>query len=476
MSTATSLLSRVWPSRARPSAAAPHAATAAATPAASGSATGPAPTATASSAWARVLFSGAHCPAGDTAAALLQASREGRPLPQVHNTLSHADGLPVMGLPLPPLSLDDWDLALTQARAALPLDHPLQSPVPARLQRALAALQRPLSQALQQAEPWRQPGPPAADTAAHNDFGLQRLAPTPPTPPAPTRPQPALRVLAAWPPTWSGAERRLATAWLQQQLGPAPGGPGLPCQATALHAGELLRQAHHHMADMARLGEADLLLLLACHSDLDDDTVQQLGHAGELFHAASCPQGRVASEAAAALLLAPVDLPAPPQAGPLPTTCLLSLAVSPPPAAALPAAAAAAPVCDEAGLTEVCRQALAAAGLAADALDALVADASHHGPGVHALCAGSAALGLPADPRRNVHLTGPVAGQGPTSALLVLAAAVARCEEARAPCLAVVLGHAPLQVAAVMASVMAAVDAGQEAPQQSAAAPRTASP
>lgn len=446
MSTTSSLLTRLWPLRAGTSSAQvpPRVATDAVTALPSPAVT-PAP-------WARVLCSAVHCAAADDAAGLLHAAREGRPLPQVDSTLSHADGLPVMALRLPHLPLLAWNQAWAQARTALPTDHPLHAATPLRVQRALAALQQPLQQALQQAWPWLQPLPTPSGTVPRNDFGLQRVQAAP----AHQSPRtPGLRALAAWPATWSDAERRWATGWLQLQLGPEAN-----CQATATNASHLLRQAHQHRAEADRRGEPDLLLLLACHSDLDDDTVLQLGQAGVLFQAGSCPHGRVASEAAAALLLSPVDLPAPSDVDTLPAACLLSLASAVPPAMPEPPDAdrlvqgteAAPPTpWDEAGLTDACRRALADAAVKPEALEALVADAGHHGPAVHALCASSAALSLPADPRHNVHLTAPVAGQGPTSGLLVLAAAAARCEEAQAPCLAVMLGHPPLQLAAVVA-------------------------
>jgi hypothetical protein len=121
-------------------------------------------------------------------------------------------------------------------------------------------------------------------------------------------PQRRLRVVLAWPESWTEFEQAFADtwaqAWLQDNM-PEFARPWLRVMHSQRQSGvQMWRQVDQLMLAMAREKRDDPLLVAACHSDISSAAVDQLERDQRLFSAARNNKGQMPGEAAAVLLLA----------------------------------------------------------------------------------------------------------------------------------------------------------------------------
>ncbi|WP_066337767.1 hypothetical protein [Azohydromonas lata] len=379
-----------------------------------------------------LLAAWVHTPAGADVSTLLAALAEGQPRPRPDPLLRDQDGLPMLTARIAAL-----DLAAVQA------DWPAQDappPSPAAL-RALAALSPLLDQAAQ-----------ALADASPSDM---------------TGPAPTLHVLAHWPAEWSEAQAQAAQTWLAQRLSTlAPAGLAGAADLRPLRGGgALLEQAQTRLTALRRAGRDARLLLLACHSDLDDEALQRLEREGRLYALPLRPRGLMPGEAAAALLLSTRadDAPAPPSddaTSALAPVHLRALRFQPCP----PADHARRPLDAAAPLQVLLDGALRACGMDAAALACLSTDADQHGDAATALYA-LAQSALPhLDPMDDLHLAGTCCGHtGAVAPLLALAAAWGRCAVSGTPAAALSLTGDEYRMAAILAPDASALSAQNRA-------------
>jgi hypothetical protein len=338
----------------------------------------------------------AQCAGGSDVDALVSTIARDQPRPALDMQLRDADGLPV-----PAARIASLDVAAVEAAVPPTVDWS-----PAAL-RALAALSPLLDEACAALAP-----------NAPDDACAAR----------PMSPPPVLHVLTLWPPAWSVAEAEAAQAWLAQRLQAVAAGLQVAWPATqASPAGcgvELLLSAQQWLAALQGEGREGWVLVLACHSDLDDAGVLRLEREGRLYAMPHRPEGVMPGEAAAVLLLRTPGGPADGDGGADGAPVVrVSLQAQP----GVPGAAASRRP-DAARLQALLAAALEAAGLEATAVASISADAAqHHGAGaeVHALM--QAALAQ-LDPVDDLRLLGSACGHaGAVAPLLALAAAWARC-------------------------------------------------
>ncbi|MFT3721057.1 hypothetical protein [Pseudorhodoferax sp.] len=374
------------------------------------------------------------CAAAASVDELLGAAEAGQPRPALQAGLLDAGGLPVLAAAVAEPPLEAATQALEEAAAELARLHPADTPAaPSEtLVRALVLLAAPLADAVAVLAAW--PG---------------RLLPPERLPGQPAQPAShRVRVLPAWPAGLPEAELALARAWLRQQLlvlgeglvhpdawvvqpGGSASGPELWLEADRLHA------------SLQREGLDDPLLLLACHSDVTEAAVRQLGDAGQLFGSA-CPKGVIPGEAAAALLLAGPDWPpAAPDAPPYPHLHRAAVARRD-------------KSVDAAGRTsadlaaELLRQALAAARLAPDAVAGLADDADQHSARAPELYGAMVAQLPHLDAAEDHRMAGHLLGRAGAAGTLAAVAMAARCAAAGGkPWLALAVGDAHWRLALV---------------------------
>jgi hypothetical protein len=222
-------------------------------------------------------------PAGDDMGSILDAAKAGKPRPAPDASLRDVEGQPILcaranGVASQPIesAWRTWREAQGGAADAL---------VDSGVARALAALEPVLQQAASAVSEWAQALPE----------DKRRVA--------------CVRVLASWPSGWDEADLAWARAWLDRQAQdhsspehvaqrwlvqnlPAGSGP----QAWQ-HADALLLTLQREECD-------DLVLLLACHSDVSTHAVDVLHREHKLFSAERRPEGHMPGEGAAAVLLA----------------------------------------------------------------------------------------------------------------------------------------------------------------------------
>lgn len=351
-----------------------------------------------------------NTPAGADLEALRTALAEGAPRPAPDARLRDQDGLPLLSARIPALDVP----AIEATLAATGMPPGKASPA---VLRALAALAPLIEQA---AEPWLL----ATDATA-----------------TPQTAAPRLQVLVHWPAAWSAAESEAAQAWLQERLRAlaADAQPSRPWALRNVPDGgvALLREAIGHLEALQSEKQDGLVLALACHSDLDDDAVQRLEREQQLYAFARRPRGVMPGEAAAALLLsgwAPSAAAAPDAPG-----------------VALRGFQAACSETDKAQLPALLSQSLAAAGLEAAGVAALVGDAPQHADAAMALYALAQDSLAHLDLETGVRLMGTLCGHtGAVAPLLALAAAWGECAETGQPALAVSVMDEPWRMAAVV--------------------------
>lgn len=389
---------------------------------------------------ATVQLLAAHivCAAGASASELQSAAKDGAPRPALDTALRDEDGLPIVAARIRDLDVAAFDALLEPLLVATRAHRPEWAGlVPGdHVIRALAALETPLTAAVESLLPWapRFVAEPKASraTAAEGERAPERR----------------VRVLLGWPADWSGFEQALGHACALDWLA-ARGGSLIPVArfAVTVHAGtgeELLLHADRLLQTLAREGRDDPLIVAACHSALGANAVEAMERAGALF-GPKRPKGQMPGEAAAALVVAGADWPASPDAdGPLPHVhrpTLLRRDKS----------------VDTGGringeiVGQAIGQALAIGRIGAEALAGLVCDADQHTPRTAELYGASVGL-LPAlDSTEDMRLIATVTGSvGVVSPLLVLACAAERALAAEKPQLAVTLGDAFMRLALVV--------------------------
>jgi hypothetical protein len=430
----------------------------------------------------QVLAAPLACAAGASARDLLQAIREGKPRPSLDPVLRRADGLPAITARVADVDEAELADALAPELAIVRTQRPefaVREP-DSRLLRALVLLRPVLAEAISALAPWAQrlggvtedtlnpaggSGPAGADTlaqvAAHD---ARRRAPLQPEPAA-------VRVLVAWPEGTDDFGREVARRWLTQALRDLGQGCVAPerwrLHGQPLASGvELLLDADRVLQEQRRQGRDDLLLLIACHSDIDAATVLRLDDAQALF-GAQVPRGRIPGEAAAALLLADAAWPADP------------LADKPASHLHRPAVAQRGKSIDASGRTssdmliQVTQQALAAANLAAAQVPALATDADQHTPRGPELFGATLAELPHLDAAQDLLLAGPVCGHlGPCAALVSVALAAQQAADSAQPCLALSVGDSVWR-AALLVRPEPPPAAAAPAPESDSASPST---
>ncbi len=427
-----------------------------------------------------------RCACAEDVNALLQAAQAGKPLPVLDEELRHDDGLPIMSVRIAELPLDDTQALLellaskmsgqaratsdAQARGASPgagdghPDEPRDAraagrpgddsgaasggplaaeaggppgdddrpsydgpELPVHLVRALAALAAPLGKVLQGLQPWW----PLFDAA---------LQP-------PKQPERGVDLLLAWPAGWTEADRALADAWVRARLDMASLGPLAPARvridSLAASGVELFVEAQRRLREQRRDGRQRLLLLASAHSDLSEAAVAALARDRRLFTPAQHPKGLMPAEGAAALLLAPHDWPAAPDA-------------SDPPVQLHPAVAlkrdksieAAGSVSSQT-LVDALAGAIQLAKLEPVNMAKLVCDADRHSQRGTELFGATLKVLPQLDAAEDLCLTAAVAGHGTAGALMVLAGAAARAAAEKKPCLGLALGDTHWRLAVV---------------------------
>jgi hypothetical protein len=374
----------------------------------------------------QLLGSWVNTAAAEDSTALLEAALEGAPRPKPDDELRDDDGLPVLSARIDALDLG----ALDEQVEALPKPPGHRAPTLA-WRRALAALSPLLDQAVDLLLAWPQP-------FARQDAAGHRREPS------------RVRVLVGWPSGWSVEACTLAQAWLEARLGerarPTIATDGWQIQSLQQPGAELLAAAERLLDALARQQQPDPVLVLACHSDLDEQALYALVRDQRLFHAEHRPRGAMPGEGAAAFLRAPPAFAAEPPPEP-PALHLWTLAT-----ARRERSADAAGRTDDPALQRAAQAALAAADLPAAAIKVLVSDAEQHSTRATELFSLSLASWPDLDPVEDLRLQGTVTGHlGSVAPLAALAgAAAAVLSQEGAPVLALSLSDPQGRLAAVL--------------------------
>jgi hypothetical protein len=293
--------------------------------------------------------------------------------------------------------------------------------------RALAALAAPLRKTLQGLEPWW----PLFDPEQQQ----------------PKQPERGVELLLGWPVTWPATDRALADAWVRAQLDTASLGPIAPesvrIDSLATGGVELWMEAQRRLKEQRREGRQRVLLLASAQSDLSEAAVAALARERRLFTPSRHPKGLMPAEGAAALLLAPHDWPAAPDASDAPVQLH--------PAAALKrdkSIEAAGSVSSQT-LVDALAGAIGLARLEPVNIAKLVCDADRHSQRGTELFGATLKVLPQLDAAEDLCLTAAVAGHGNAGTLMVLAGAAARAAAEKKPCLGLALGDTHWRLAVV---------------------------
>jgi len=387
---------------------------------------------------AQLLAAHLVCAAGNSAGDLQSAAKDGAPRPGLDAELRDEDGLPIIAARIRDIdvaamvSMLDPLLAIARARRPEWADQML----PDHTLRALAALEGPLTAAVDSLLPW------SARFAADRELGGAVSAA------AERAPERHVRVLLGWPAEWSAFEQEVgkicALEWLT-----ASGGGLIPAGrfAITVHAGDgedLLLHADRLLQTLAREGRDEPLIVAACHSAISEEAIEAMERA-QVLYGPKRSKGRIPGEAAATLVLAGAGWPAAPDAdGPLPhlhRPTLLRRDKSVEAAGRING--------EVVGLAIT--NALAIGRLGVDALAGLVCDADLHSARAAELYGASVGL-LPAlDSTEDMRLLATITGAvGVVSPLLVVACAAERASATEKPQLAVTLSDAFARLAMVV--------------------------
>ena len=426
-----------------------RAAAAARNVAAAGTATGasanteaPLPSAEDASRHATVKLLSMHVcsPCGQTPKEMLVAAQEGKPRPAPFDELRGDDGMPVLCARIPDI---EPNVVSELAEAAMPALREQQpawasETVAPHVWRALAALDAPLGRVLDDLRRW---------TAA---FSIALEAPAPPVAPEPAAGAHAMvRMLAAWPTSWSEFEHAVASAWLRLRV-TRENATTIPMSrfvfdAAARSGEELWLHADGLMNALAREDRHDVLVLVACDSAISDQAVAHLQGHGRLFSLDRRPKGLVPSEGAAALALAPSTWPVAPDDDDTPPVELHRPCVQQRDQS-IEADGRASGDC----LKRTVEQALQAARVEAQAIGMLVCDADQHTARATELFDTTLDLLPHLTPTDDMRLLGVVMGHtGAASPLLAVAAAAEHAHTCGQPVIALAQGHAFVRLAMV---------------------------
>lgn len=357
-------------------------------------------------------------PAAQDAAGLLETVEAGSPRPAPDAELRDDDGLPVLAART--ATLDTEAIAAELPQAA----HLGQAGL-----RALASLQPVVESSLGTLQQWS-----------------DRWA-VPDTAPGGALPAHRVRVLVHWPAHWSEAAQTQALQWLRAQLDRL-GAAGLPTKHWPVQAVQgdgvsLLMQADKLLETLTRQACNDLVLTLACHSDLDSAAIDRLLRERALFQSQRQPRGVMPGEGAVGLLWAT-------QPWPLADDEAMTLCSRP------QATHREQPV-DAAGrtrareLTRAVDELLTRQQQTAEQICALVSDSDQHTARATELFAVSLGRLPQLDPAEDMRLLGPIVGHlGGVAPLLTLAVGADWVTQGHAPLLAVSVGDRQARLVACL--------------------------
>lgn len=254
---------------------------------------------------------------------------------------------------------------------------------------------------------------------------------------SPAEPLRRVRVLAHWPVHWPAAARAQALDWLRRRL-VAAAGEAVPaacwlCQEVAGDGVALLVATDKLLETLQRQACDDLVLTLACHSDLDTPAVDRLLREQRLFQSERQPRGVMPGEGAVAMLWGIRPWPLPEDRPPVQSSRLQA-------------------VCREQSidapgrtrareLSQAVGTLLAQSAHAAERLCALVSDSDQHTPRATELFAVSLSQLPQLEPAEDMRLLGALSGHlGGASPLTTLALAAAWAQQGHGPLLAVSVG------------------------------------
>lgn len=373
---------------------------------------------------------------GSTLNEMLAAMKDGKPRPELDKLLRDPDGLPVICARIPDLSLDELTQALEPAIEAVRTRQPefasLEFPVQA--QRALAALAEPLNKALAALAPW------------HANLGVDAEGKAPPQPVG--KAVGVLRVLIGWPLEWTEFTQAVASEWARGLLVSGAATP-IPAarvrlRARSVQGTELWLDAERLLHSMAREKREDVVLVAACHSDLDEDAIERLDQQQRLFSAQRRPKGVMPGEGAVTLLLAPTGWPDDPGADDRPVLVHRAAAMQ------RDKSVEDTGRITSATLAEVATQAVSASQVLAADMAALACDADQHTARGTELFGMTLQLLPQLDAVEDMRVAGTLTGHlGSVSVLLAVAGAAALARELDKPCLAVSVGDPKMRLALV---------------------------
>lgn len=367
-------------------------------------------------AW-HVLGQWMQVPAGMDASAALEAVVAGEPRPAPDAQLRDDEGLPI-------LAARTSDLAVDAIAEALPSANE-------EVHRTLALMNPMMGQWIDHLRQW-------SDRFLTTDVEGR--------PKEPHR----IRVLVAWPAHWREQDAEESQRWLANELAKQTGedfGPEIwSLQTTRSTGAEMLLAADKLLDTLQKQGRDDLVLLVGCHSDINDMAVRRLERENRLFHGARRPKGQMPGEGAAAVLLST-------QAWPLEDDDALANLVL-----TRPRAIRRDQSIDQTGRVtareaqQITVGSLALAGLQPDAIKSLVCDADQHTPRATELFAVSLEQFPQLDPIEDMRLLGTLTGTlGSSAPLATLAAAIAwSAQDERLPVMAMSMGDTHWRVGSVL--------------------------
>lgn len=374
---------------------------------------------------------------GATASEVLQAAADGNPMPVPDKRLVNDAGLPVLCARLPDAELaleevrDQLEMLAEQLRADTrwPVEQGSESVV-----RALAALQKPF---MAQRE-WLLDLSTRAHDAQQRPHGVQLQR---------------VRLLLGCAAYWSLFEQALAERWVEALWTSEDDAMAASyvLEILVLPGGgdDLLLSAHSGTHPSATPPEPAWQLLVAAHSDLDQQRIDSLSAIGRLYEASTAPGASMPGEAAAAVLIAPTDwvVPGDLQVQPV----LLHQPASTQRAKPIEATGKV----DSQALREAAAQAVSAARLVASQLDALVCDGDQHSQRATELY-GLTIGDLPQlDPIEDMRVLGRVTGNvGAASGLLVVACASEWARATRKPVLALAMADSRQRLALIVTPLL----------------------
>lgn len=397
---------------------------------------------------ASVLFAGARNRAGAQAAEILDGLREGKLFPAPDAELLNWAGMPVVTARIAGLEAEFETLApaLGETGSESSLSDDIDAP--AYVLRSAAALQPLLHEAFAAVSqlPWADELTAVAkEEASTYHSALLR----------PPREQSAraVHVLAAVDEGWPAQSVHSFSHWLEQAVQTQSRQAACAVSFELVHGSAALWQAAQDFvrakqAQQASMGGAAAqpplyLMLLASHSDLDEEWIALYENKGVLFSAQDNPRGHIPGEAAAALLLniakqtepAAQVVPHEQASGPLlfwPEVRRITSAAQWEGAQSAPNGV---PVDKHGVLAEGMQAALRAAGLAAENIACLCSDADRHSRQATELFGMTWAVLPQLDPLEHIGMAGVSGGHmGAAASLLACALAVEAAGKQQAPC------------------------------------------